>query len=182
METNFIRNHPGLFLTGTIIIWYFIATAIDMIWLKDTNFSNLFILKEAYLGMKPVGIPLPESGFLLFILGTFPIGATYLLTIKDIPRKQSYRYILGMLGFSFLLFILLIPILVIGEIAYLVVVEKFCNSVSWLAWVKDILDLFSFKAKIQASFIDSPITLDMSLGGFLALYVGIPIIRRKMKI
>jgi hypothetical protein len=182
METNFIKNNSGLFLTGTIIIWYFIATGIDLIWLKNTNFSNLFILKEAYLGMKPVGIPLPESGILLFLFGTFPIVATYLLIIKEIPKEQTFKHILGILGFSFLIFILLVPILVAGEIAYLILIKKLCKSVSWLEWITDILDLFSFKAMIQASFIKNPMTLDMSLGGFLALYIGIPIIRRKMKI
>lgn len=182
METNFIRNHSVLFLIGTLILWYFIATGIDLIWMKNTTFSNLFVLKDAYLGMKPVGIPLPESGILLFILGTFPIVATYLLTIKEIPREQTLKYILGIFGLSFLLFILLVPILIAGEIAYLVLIDKFCNSVSWLSWIKDILDLFSFKAQIQASFIYNPITLDMSIGGFLALYIGIPIIRKRIKI
>ena len=181
METNFIRNHTGLFLTGTIIFWYFISTGIELIWLQNTTFSNLFILKEAYLGMKPVGIPLPESGILLFILGTFPIVTTYLLTIKEIPKEQTFKYILGAFGLSFLLFILLVPILVAGEIAYLILIEKLCRSVSWLAWISDILDLFSFKAQIQASFIKNPATLDMSIGGFLALYIGIPIIRKKLK-
>jgi hypothetical protein len=182
MESNFVRKQPGLFLIGTIFFWYVIATTIDLIWLRGTPFSNLFVLGEAYLGMKPLEIPFPESGLLLFFLGTMLIISIYLLTEKEFPKQNTIRYVLGVFGFSFLIFILLIPILVIGEIAYIILIDKLCDAVAWLKWLKDVLGLFSFKAEVQTSFMKNPIKLDMSLGGFLALYIGIPRVRRKLKV
>ena len=182
METSFIKKHQGSFLIGLILLWYIVATIIDLIWLKDSRFSKLFILNEAYLGMKPIGLPLPESGILLFIIGSFPLIIIQMITTNDIERTQPLKSILGIIGFTFLIFVLLIPILVIGEIIYKILIEQLCGSVSWLNWFKEVLDLFTFKANIQASFIKNPITIDMSLGGFLALYIGIPIIRKKIKI
>lgn len=182
MESNFVKRQPGLFLIGTVFFWYVIATTIDLIWLRGTNFSNLFVLSEAYLGMKPLEIPLPESGLLLFFLGTMLIISIYLLAEKEIPKQNTVRYILGVFGFSFLIFILLIPILVIGEISYHILINELCGRVSWLNWLKDVLGMFNFTAKVQTSFMKNPIKLDMSLGGFLALYIGIPRVRKKLNV
>jgi hypothetical protein len=182
MEKKFIKDNPGLFLTGIIFIWYIVSTVIDLVFLTDTKFSNLFHLKEPYLKMKPIEVPLPETGVLLFLLGTLLIIAIYLLTEKQIPKNQTVKYILSVFGFSFLIFILLIPILVIGEILYYILIDKVCKSVSWLNWLKDIADMFTFKAQVQASFIKNPLVIDISLGGFIALYIGIPKIRAKLNI
>ncbi|MGB8192565.1 MAG: hypothetical protein WCF67_11635 [Chitinophagaceae bacterium] len=181
-RNNILKDNAGLILTGVIVVWYLIAAGIDYLWLSGTKFSNLIFLQKAYLGMKPIGLPLPETGILLFLLGLIPVIIIFILLEKKIPRKQTFRYILGVIGVSFAIFFLLIPILVAGEVAYIVLIDKFCTWVSWLTWIKDVTDLFTFEADIQTSVIKNPITVDMSLGGFLALYIGIPRIRKKLNV
>ena len=110
------------------------------------------------------------------------IIALYLLIEKEIPKNNTFKYVLGILGFSFAIFVLLIPILVLGEIAYSIIVDTLCASVSWLEWFKAIVDKFSFNAEVHTSFMKNSITLNMSLGGFLALYIGIPKIRERPKV
>ena len=132
MDSTFLRKHTGLLLAGVIVLWYFIACGIDYKCLPGTRFSNFLFLKEGYLGMKAFSFPLPETGILLFVLGIFPVIAIFILMEKKIPKRQTLKYILVVIGAAFLIFLLLIPILILGEIAYAVFIDKFCTWVSWL--------------------------------------------------
>lgn len=182
MTNKIIKEHPGLLLAGIIIVWYFISAGIDYKLLTNSKFSNFLLLKEAYIGMKPIGLPLPETGIILFLLGLIPVIALFLLFQKQMPKTEIIKHIFGIIGAAVIIFFFLIPILVAGEVLYIIFFDKFCASFSWLHWAKDVADLFTFKAKIQPSFIKNPITVDMSLGGVIALYIGIPKIRQRFKI